>query len=57
MGKLFEGFKFFYVCSDFDHILEKRGKTMYLRRGIIQGRILNKEIRYVCGRVQKNECD
>jgi hypothetical protein len=34
MGKLFEGFKI--LCSDFDHILEKRGKT-------IQGEILFKK--------------
>ena len=33
MGKLFEGFKI--LCTDFDHILEKRGETIqggyYLR--------------------------
>ena len=38
MGKLFEGFKM--LCSDFNHILKKRGET-------IQGGILIKEIRYV----------
>ena len=39
MWKLFEGFKI--LCTDFDHILEKRGET-------IQGRILIiiREIRY-----------
>ena len=26
MGKLFEGFKM--LCTDFDHILEKRGETI-----------------------------
>ena len=37
MGKLFEGFKILF--TDFDHILEKKGKT-------IQSWILFKEIWY-----------
>ena len=44
MAKLFEGFKI--LCSDFDHILEKKCGT-YSRGDIFQGRILIKEIRYV----------
>ena len=37
MWKLFQGFKI--LCNDFDHILEKKGKT-------IQGWMLFKEIWY-----------
>ena len=44
MGKLFEGFKI--LCTDFDHILEKRGETIQEWLLCIQGRILIKEIRY-----------
>ena len=35
MGRLFEGFEI--LCTDYDHMLEKRGD-------IIQGRTLSKEI-------------
>ena len=44
MGKLFEGFKL--SCTDFDHILEKKGGN-YSRGDIVQWRILIEEIRYV----------
>ena len=51
MGKLFEGFKKFYVCtSDFDHILEKSGETIqggyYSREDTNQGNTVHKSSPY-----------
>jgi hypothetical protein len=44
MGRLFEGFEI--LCTDYEHILEKRGD-------IIQGKTLFKEIRYVSKNIFK----
>ena len=41
MGKLFQGFKI--LCTNFDHIVEKKGETIQ-GGDILQGRILINEI-------------
>ena len=44
MGKLLEAFKM--LCTDFDHILEKKGGKLF-KGDTLQGKILIKVIRYL----------